>query len=127
MSVEVPAEEEVSAGQCRAYRRAARQPRIRVRVDLLLHDVGVLERLTRDGDPTMRRGAAIAVAQAALGLAIAMPVDESERDLRREILLGVVLPALEAAGHDHVAVLITAALARETTPTALVRGSDARQ
>ena len=117
---------DVSARQLRAYRRAARRLGIRPQVDRLLGDVGRLGRLRRDGDPTMCVGAAVAVAQAALETAVTAAANEDERALKRDALRGIVLPALQAVGYEHVEALIEAALACDIDASALLRGSHAR-
>ena len=112
--------------QLAAYCRAARRPGIRTQVDRLLADIGRLDQLRREGDPTMSVGATIAVAQAALEIAVTVAANEDECSLKRDALRGLVLPALKAVGFEHVGALIEAALACDIDAPAVVRGSYAR-
>ena len=92
--------------RCAAYRRSAARPSVRVQVRCLSIDLANLSWLAAREDADIARGAALAVAHAALKLAVTPVVDAHDRRQRSDVLRAVVGPALVRAGLGHVVTLV---------------------
>ena len=117
---------ELSTRHLTAYRRAARRPNIRFQLDRLLDDLRRLGVPRGDDDPPLPVGAALAIARAALEFAITTATNDADRALKSHALRGMILPALDVVGHQHVSALVESALACDIDPPAVLRGSYAR-
>ena len=112
----------LTADRIAAYRRSAARPPVRVQVARLCVDLANLSALAAGGDADVARGAALAVAHAALQLAVTPVVSADDRRHRSDVLRGVVAAALVRAGLGHVMALVEAALATSGDPAGLGRG-----
>ena len=117
---------EISLRQLETYRRAACRPDVRLQVDRLLDDLGRLGLPRGDGDPPLPAGAAVALAQATLELAITTAANDDDRALKGNALRGTILTALEAIAYGHINALVEAALACDIDAPTVVHGSYAR-
>ena len=101
------------------------RPPLTDQINDLALDLRAMHELTQDGIP-LARGAALAVAHAALVLAVTHTGDEDLQMIRQEAL-DDALPVFVRAGLGHLVPLIQAALAVDVVAGRLARGVERPQ
>ena len=110
-----------------AYRCAAARTPLRAQVERALTDLMNLSVLSSRQDRAGARGAALALAQTALVLAVTSASAEDDLRRRATILRETILPALGSAGLGHLGILIEAALVHEGDLAGKAAGVETRQ